>query len=84
MVPEGAGAKAANARDERPGVAEQERVEHQRRQAELVHHVGLVARSEIAHVLGVRHVGFRQQPHLGRDVASSSRKNFTTAWVCGR
>ena len=45
------------------GRAGDERVQHQRRQRELVDEVGLVAAvAEVGDVLGVRHVGLGQQP----------------------
>ena len=52
----------------RRGVAGDERVQHQRRQRELVDHVGLVgAVAEVGDVLGVRHVGLGEQLGAGRE-----------------
>ena len=51
------------------GGAGDERVQHQRRQRELVDEVGLVvAVAEVGDVLGVRNVGLGEQPRPGRDL----------------
>ncbi len=64
VAPGGGGCSRGQPGDQWPGIPAEHRVQQQRRQAELVDHVRLVALAEIADVLGMRDVGLGQQQHV--------------------